>query len=251
MRGTVDGSSDGGASTQSEQSPSGSREAEVKIPSAEFIELDVPGFRPAVVSLPKDFRRPRPGLVAAHGAGDGPWWQCELWRELIGARGFVLCPAGVPFTKDPNTGYFFRNHYELEKEVLAAVEALRSAFPDELDPGPFVYTGYSQGATMGALMLVERGELFPRIALIEGGYAEWNVNIARKYLGSGGERVLFACGIRTCKTKADRSASWIEQGGLVARVEYAEGAGHTYGGAVAERVFHALDWLLEGDERWR
>lgn len=219
--------------------------------SPPFVELDVPGFLPAVLGLPRDSSRPRPVLVAAHGAGDGPRWQCELWRQLLAARGFVLCPAGVPFGKEPDTGYFFRNHHELEREVMAAVAALRAAYGEAVDPGPMVYTGYSQGATMGALMLVDHGDTFERLVLIEGGYGEWNVSIAKEYGSGGGRRVLFACGIRTCRNKAQRSAAALERAGLEARVEYAEGAGHTYGGPVAEKVFGALDWVLEGDPRWR
>jgi hypothetical protein len=113
----------------------------------------------------------------------------------------------VPFGKSPEEGFFFRNHHELEREVLAAVDALRQAFSGSLDPGPLVYTGYSQGATMGALMLVGHGETFPRIALVEGGYSEWNVSIGKKFEASGGQRVLFACGGSGCKTKADASAT--------------------------------------------
>jgi predicted esterase len=216
-----------------------------------FVELEVPGFLPAVVALPADWSRPRPALVAAHGAGDGARWQCEMWRHLLAARGFVLCPAGVPFGKDPEAGAFFRNHHELEREVLAALEALREAYGDALAPGPLVYTGYSQGATMGALMLVNHGDVFDRLVLVEGGYGEWNVSIAKRYGASGGQRVLFACGIRTCDTKARRSADALRRAGLDARVEYAEGAGHTYGGPVAEKVLMALDWVLEDDPRWR
>lgn len=208
------------------------------------------GFRPAIVALPRSWERPRPGLVAAHGAGDGPGYQCAFWRELLEAGAFVLCPAGVPFGKSPEEGYFFRNHHELEREVLAAVQALRDAFPETLDPGPLVYTGYSQGATMGALMLIEHGDLFSRLALIEGGYSEWNVSRAQKFAASGGQRVLFACGIGSCKKKADASASALARANVLVRVEHAPGGGHTYGGAVGERVRGALPWLFEGDERW-
>lgn len=220
-------------------------------PLPDFWALDVPGFRPAIVATPRDTSRLRPALVAVHGAGDGPQWQCAFWRELLEARAFVLCPTGVPFGSSPREGYFFRNHYELEKEVLAAVDAFRSTLGDRLEPGPLVYAGYSQGATMGALMLTAHGDVFPRLILIEGGYSEWNVSIAKKFAQSGGERILFACGIRSCRAKAERSAEWVSKAGLASRVEYAEGAGHTYGGLVADKLHAALDWVLEGDRRWQ
>ena len=166
-------------------------------------------------------------------------------------RGFVLCPAGVPFSRSPGSGWFFRNHFELEREVLAAVAALRRAYAGRVDPGPAVYTGYSQGATMGALMVVKHAATFSRLILIEGGNREWNVAIAKKYKRAGGERVLFACGVRYCKRGADKSAEYLQAGGVAARVEYAEGAGHIYDGPVAERVLAAFAWLVEGDPRWK
>lgn len=216
-----------------------------------FVDLEVPGFRPARVALPADLRRPRPGWVAAHGAGDGPSWQCAFWRELLEARAFVLCPAGVPLGKTPDDGYFFRNHHELEREVLAAVEALRAAYPDALDPGPLVYAGYSQGATMGSLMLAAHGVSFDRLVLVEGGYGEWTVGSARRFAASGGQRVLFACGITTCKKKAELSAQALERAGISTRVVHAPGGGHTYGGSVGREVRGALGWILEEDPRWR
>lgn len=77
------------------------------------------------------------------------------------------------------------------------------------------------------------------------------MSIAKKFADGGGRRILFACGVRSCKGKAARSAGWAEQAGVAARVEYAEGAGHTYGGAVADKVHAALDWVFEGDRRWQ
>jgi predicted esterase len=214
-----------------------------------FAELAVEGFRPVLVSLPADRSKPSPVVVAAHGAGDGPRYQCEFWRELLEARTFVLCPTGVPFGNTDEEGHFFRNHLELEREVMNAAAALRAAYGDQIAPGPLVYAAYSQGATMGALMLPAHGDVFTRLILIEGGFSQWNVPIGRKFRGAGGERVLFACGTRSCNKGAERSAAWLEQAGLEARVEYVPGGGHTYGGAVGERVASSLDWVFEGDVR--
>ncbi|HLV21841.1 MAG TPA: hypothetical protein VKZ49_13195 [Polyangiaceae bacterium] len=228
--------------------PSDPPEPDVPEPPEALRQLEVPEFRAAWLVDPGGVA-PKPVLIAAHGAGDGPRFQCELWRLIVAGRGFVLCPAGVPLDRDSG-GYFFRNHHELEREVLAALAALQAELGDRVASGPVVYTGYSQGATMGALMLVGHADVFSRVALIEGGERQWNVPIARKFARAGGQRVLFACGRRSCFTGAQRSADWLEQAGIAARVEHAAGAGHTYGGAVAERVAASFDWLVEGDERW-
>ncbi len=206
---------------------------------------------PAYVALPDDVSAPRPVVVAAHGAGDGPRYQCEFWRELLLARAFVLCPTGQPLGKSEEEGHYYKTHHELEREVLAAVEALRAEYGTHLAPGPFVYVAYSQGATMGALMLPAHGNLFSRIVLVEGGFEQWNVSAAKKLRTSGAERVLLVCGTRSCRRGAERSLEWLKKAGLEARLEMVPGGGHTYGGAVAERLQQSLAWVFDGDERFR
>src|SRR5688572_24251129 len=51
-----------------------------------FVELDVPGFRTAVVSVPADTSRARRIVVALHGNFDRPEWQCQVWRRIIAAE---------------------------------------------------------------------------------------------------------------------------------------------------------------------
>jgi poly(3-hydroxybutyrate) depolymerase len=214
-------------------------------------ELAVPGFRPAVLIVPSR-PGPHPVMVAAHGAGDRAEWQCEHWGPLVGDRGFVLCPRGRAMTNAPgaDSGYYFVDHHQLGKEVLAALAALRAEHGERVDPGPVAFTGYSQGAIMGALFTAPRGKLFSRLALIEGGYDEWNVPIAMRFRKAGGERVLLACGQRYCQRGAERTLVHLERAGLAARLENAPGAGHTYGGLVGDKVASALPWFFEGDARW-
>ena len=220
--------------------------------TVESSDLEVPGFRPAVVVLPADRSRPRPVLIAAHGAGDGPRWQCEVWSAIVAGRGFVLCPRGVPLSPGgDDAGHFFRDHHYLGRLVTAALTALRARYSGSVDSGPVVYTGYSQGATMGALFANRRPEIFPRMVLVEGGHSEWDVATARAFRRGGGARVLFACGGRFCANSALKSKRWLERAGVEARVEHIEGGGHTYGGSVAERVAATFDWVIEGDARWK
>jgi predicted esterase len=218
----------------------------------EAIDLEVPGFRPAVVVLPADRSAPRPVLIAAHGAGDGPRWQCEVWSSIVAGRGFVLCPRGLPLaTGVDEPGHFFRDHHYLGRLVTAALAALRQHHGALVDPGPVVYTGYSQGAAMGALFANRRPEMFPRMVLIEGGHREWDVATARAFRRGGGARVLFACGGGYCANSARKAERWLKRAGVEARVEHIEGGGHTYGSPVAERVAAAFDWVVEGDARWK
>lgn len=212
-----------------------------------FFELARPD-EPAIVSLPTS-GKPEPLVVAVHGAGDGPEWQCALWRRLLGDRAVIVCPSG-PSLGAGSDGHYFPEHHTLERIVLDTATDARETFSSRILEGPAVYIAYSQGATMGALMLVAHGERYPRLVLVEGGYSEWNVERGLRFRESGGERVLFACGTGNCARKARRSAEWLERAGIEAKVVDAPGAGHTYGGAVAHRVQDAFDWVVAGLPGW-
>lgn len=208
----------------------------------------MPGHQPARLWVPGG-RGTRPLIVVAHGAGGRAGFHCKLWRRITGGGAFVLCPRGTRIFPRASSGYFYRNDPALEREVLAAVGAVRAAYP-RVDPGPAVYAGYSQGAIMGALMAERHPDLFPRLVLVEGGH-DWDIPTARRWHDGGGKRVLFVCGRRACDKDAKRAQGWLERAGVQTRVEYAPGAGHTPAGRVAERVDAAFSWVVQGDDRWQ
>lgn len=231
--------------------------------TAPFVELVVPSHAPAVVSVPMGATSPRPLLVATHGAGGTPEAHCSFWRAIVGDAAFVLCPRGV--TSDVHAppgerGYFYPTHHALEREVALAVAALRERFGPHVDPNRPIYAGFSQGATMGALFVArpprppepDRRDPppFAGAILIEGGFDEWTLASARAFKAASGERVVFACGRAKCVDGAKRSAGYLRKAGVETVVIHAEGAGHTYEGAVKGRVEEAFPWVIEGDARW-
>jgi len=211
--------------------------------------LDVPGFDAAIVSFPSGDAARQPVLIAAHGAGDNPAWQCEAWREILGDRAIILCLSG-PREMPRSDARYFPDHFALEKIAFASLEALRRALPDPSRARRVVYTGYSQGATMGALMIVSHGDSCPRLALVEGGFDGWTLGRAQKFKDSGGERVLFACGTSHCRKRAEASAQTLIKVGVAARVVADLSGGHNYGGAVGRAVKDSFAWLVEGSADW-
>jgi predicted esterase len=186
------------------------------------VELEVPGFGPALVVLPDARSRPARILVGAHGAGDSPEWQCDHWGKVARGGYFVLCPRG---TSLGGGGYYFKTHIALEAEFVAALAAVKTTYGAMVRPNDGVYTGYSQGATMGALMIVEHGAAFPHLVLVEG--------------------VALVCGGSACARRAEAAAKTLASAGLRARAEHVPGGGHTYVGAVGERATELLEhWLL-------
>jgi predicted esterase len=214
------------------------------------------GLEPALVSLPLGARDRRPILVATHGAGGRAEPHCRFWRELIGPRPFILCPRGrrtLSIDPGPEPGFYYPGHPQLAREVEAALAAVVARWGAWVDPTEPIYAGYSQGAGMGAMMIPTHAGKFARALFVEGGfgqYQEWNIAAARRWRDNGGRRALLACGRPACFELAKESGHWLELGGIGSRVVYGAGAGHTYGGAVAEQIRDSLPWLLEGDARW-
>jgi len=222
-----------------------------------IIELLLDDGRKAIVSLPLGSTAPRPLLVATHGAGGRALDHCQLWRRIVADRGFVLCPRGraiYPYGPAEPTRFFYPGHPSLAKEVSRAMAALAQRYAARLDPSKPIFAGYSQGASMGSMVLPEHPAGFARAALVEGGfgqYQEWNIAAARRFRAQGGTRILLGCGRAKCVRLGRVTASYMRQGGLDVRLVYAVGAGHTYRGAMEEKVAQAFDWLIEGDARWK
>jgi predicted esterase len=222
-----------------------------------LVQLVVPGYAEAVVSVPLGATVPRPLVVATHGAGDRAEYHCELWRRIVGERAFVLCPQGRRTDErvaPADAGYYYPDHFALEKEVKAAIASLRERYGAQLDAEQALYTGFSQGAIHGALVIALNPGMFPRAALVEGGngfFNEWSASAARKYSAGGGKRVLFACGSPACVRTAERCAGYLKKAGVEARVVHAQGAGHSYGPAMEAELRATFEWLVADDPRFR
>jgi predicted esterase len=204
-------------------------------------DLEVPGFEPAVLYVPPG-EQALPLVVANHGAGGDAEGECHYWRGLIQQPAAVLCLRGTAMSRDSG-GYFYRNHLELEKELKAALTAVRAKLGARLQRGGGLYAGFSQGAIMGAAMIGAYGDTFAALALVEGGYEYWSPQTAQQFARSGGQRVLFACGTQSCERGVVKPTEWLERAGVHVQTVFAP-VGHTPGGAVREGVRGALPWLL-------
>ncbi|WP_437578024.1 hypothetical protein [Sorangium sp. So ce887] len=220
---------------------------------APFVELSVDGFPSAVVSVPIGATARRPVLIASHGNYDRPEWQCQVWRDIAGGDAFILCPRGVARSDSPSASdvrYTYESNARLEQEIDAGLAALRARFPEYVDPGAVLYTGFSLGAIMGSAIAARRPTLFPRLVLVEGGHDKWTQATARAFADGGGQRVLFVCAQAGCGAAAKAAAARLEKAGVLTRVVRSKEAGHRYDGPVAEETRRALAWALEGDTRW-
>ena len=94
-----------------------------------LIELPLDGFAPTSVSVPLGVTEPRPIVIALHGAGDRPEWQCGTWRGIADNRAFIVCPRGIPHPGFPASAprYTWSDVAATERELRAALAALKAA----------------------------------------------------------------------------------------------------------------------------
>jgi pimeloyl-ACP methyl ester carboxylesterase len=217
--------------------------------SDRFSVLEVPDFSPSLLRVPEGRAR-LPVLVVTHGAGGSAEAHCQLWARIVTERALLLCVRGRARGPNPADGEYYPDHPTLERETFAALAALRGRYPERIADGGVYYAGFSQGATMGALMLVEHAEEVTRLVLVEGGFAEWSVARARAFRERGGERVLFVCGRKECADAARKSAYYFKLAGVPAQLQYVNGAGHSHDARVEARVVAALPWVTASDARF-
>jgi pimeloyl-ACP methyl ester carboxylesterase len=214
-----------------------------------LLPLEVPEFSPSLVYLPEGTGK-APVLVVTHGAGGTAAAHCDLWQRITRGKAVLLCIPGRARSENPVDGQYYPDHPTLERETFAALAALKTHYANRIAGGPAFYAGFSQGATMGARMLVEHASEISRLVLVEGGFAEWSVARAKAFREHGGERVLFVCGRKECAVPARFSAHWCKLAGLDAQVEYIPGAGHVHDGRVEARIVERFPWFVAGDSRW-
>jgi pimeloyl-ACP methyl ester carboxylesterase len=217
-----------------------------------FDALVVPDHADAWMSLPTGATGMRPVVVVIHGAGDRPDWQCGGWRHATDGYPFVVCPRGsrdaASSTKD-DVRYTHAGGAPLLAYIDAALDALAARFPRYADTSTPLLVGFSLGASEILALAVQTPSRFPRIAMIEGGWAAWTDARASAFVKGGGQRVLFGAGQQGVRTSMKPVAKRLVAEGVDARVVFAP-VGHTFDPPLEDAVREELGWLVQGDARW-
>jgi dienelactone hydrolase len=231
------------APSASAKPPSASAELPRELTAAAaLVPLAVPGFGDAVVSLPLGARERRPIALALHGNFDRPEWQCEVWRRITAGQVFVLCPRGIARRDVPKEldRWEWGSLAKTKSEIVAALAALRSRYPEHVKSGPIVFTGFSLGAILGARLIQDPELGVGAAVLTEGGYQGWTLAKA-KALRPSLRRLLFACGQTECKNAYRYQLEGLfQKAELPATVVADVKAGHTYDDPVAALI--ATEW---------
>jgi predicted esterase len=218
-----------------------------------FADLAISGYPSAVVGLPDNATSARPVVVVIHGLGGKPEPQCQAWRSIVRAWGFVLCPRGEYDPERSMPGdkrYVHPGGPRLRAHIDAALAALAQRYAGYVDAERPALAGFSLGATEVALLAQKASARFPRLAVLEGGLDVWYAPTIDAFAADGGVRVLFGCGSAWCPRSAGAAAARIDQRpGVEAHVASAP-VGHTNAPPLQEAIRAELRWFFAGDERW-
>ena len=183
-------------------------------------------------------------LVALHGYADRPDWQCGAWTGVTEARVFVVCPRGIALPNPPGN-FAFGSLIDTEREVFAVLAALEQRFSGYVGKER-VLVGYSLGASRAAQLAARNPRSFPRVALVEGGSAEWSASASRSFEQGGGERLLLVCSQAGCEGVLRALGRRSQGPNTEVRIDYLGPLGHNLGPKVTAKLKQPWQWLAEG-----
>ncbi len=193
------------------------------------VRFPIPGFNAAYLVAPRG-AGPRPVVVALHGNYDRPQWICEAFDELVEGRAWLLCPGGIPRKDTPKEAarWTFPGRRRVMKELETGLKTLKERYPDRVQSGPVLLTGFSLGAIYSARFAVAAPARFPRLYLVEGSHKVWTHKNIRRFAAKGGKEVLFACGRKGCGAQSRRLCKVFKARGVKCHEVTTVGLGHSY-----------------------
>jgi hypothetical protein len=181
------------------------------------IDLPVSGHGAATVAIPLGATSARPVLIALHGDSDRPEWHCGSWRGITGGTSFILCPRGVP--RAGTERFTYADAAATERELRAALRALKDRFGDYLAPSPVMLAGLTLGAE-------------------------------RAVATRGGQRVLFVCTRPGCRQSVESSVLFLTRAGAAAQVVDGGVGAHGLDATTSGTLARIWPWLVQGDPRF-
>lgn len=209
-----------------------------------LVELEVPGFPSSPAAVPLGAAEPRPVVIALHGGDDRPEWACGTWTGISRSRAFVLCPRGKALTAD-RFGWGARD--EVERELRAALKALKARFGRHVASGPVVLAAFGAGVRPALEIARSEPTFFNRLALVGAGPGLWSAGNAAVYARSGGQRVLWVVSDAASREASGKYWLFANGAGLETKLRDLGDRGVVFDAEVAQGTAAEWPWLVAGD----
>ncbi len=220
-------------------------------PPAAPSPLPVEGYHTAVFVGPRpDAQKPWRVTVVLHGNYDRPEWQCETWQMVASFHGWILCPRGVPtyWAQKSEDRWMYRGAPHTAKEIQAALDALKAAYPGQVSDEEMVLVGFSLGAILSPAILQLMPKRFTTLFLIEGAVDKLDKHTLGAIKKSGIRAVGLAMSSGKYRTAAKQVTKWLKKLGMRTAFVNMAGAGHNYRADFTTKGREALRQLINSDE---
>jgi pimeloyl-ACP methyl ester carboxylesterase len=202
----------------------------------------------AFVVVPLGATSPRPVILGVHGAGDRHDWSCVEWQASARRYPFVVCPRGVPTSKE---FYAWGSPDLIVKRAEKALALVKDRYPAYVADGPVLYGGWSQGAMLTAQVVSARPGLFERVIMIEIGHTPLDANGVGFGLKAGAvTRAVVSCSSPPCRGKSRELAKTLPRYGVAVEQNDVGDRGHWFDDPVFKTLGPKIGWVTEGDPRW-
>ncbi len=214
----------------------------------ELFAIDLDDGSNAFVVAPVGAREPRPVILGVHGAGDRHDWSCVEWQASARNYPFVVCPRGVPTSKD---FYAWGSPDLIAKRAERALALVKDRYPAYVADGPVLYGGWSQGGMLTAQVVSARPGLFERVIMVEIGHTPLDANGVGFGLKAGGvTRAVVSCSSPPCRGKSRELAKTLPRYGVMVDQNDVGDRGHWFDDPVFRTLGPKIGWVTEGDPRW-
>jgi pimeloyl-ACP methyl ester carboxylesterase len=212
----------------------------------------VDGHGAATVTVPLGATSPRPIVVALQGSADRPEWQCGTWHGIARGNAFVLCPRGKPASNGLGAPERFTlgTAEETERELRAALGALKKRFGAWVASGSVVLAGFERGAALALAVMKQEPSFFSKLVLVDGGAGQLSSALAQVFAEGRGERVLLVCSTAACSSETARARLFLHRVGVHAVAVDAGRHGPSLDAVTASAIARAWPAFVAGDPRW-
>ena len=214
--------------------------------------LRIDGFAPAIHLAPEETGAwPKPVMVFLHGINANPDEQCGWWQKVGQTYGWMLCLRGSPQPGKPKASNLWTHSgvAKTNREIFAALNALKARYPKKVDLNATLLAGYSRGAILAPSLATIAPDRYTFLYLAEGGLDSLKKVSAASLKAAGVKGVALAMGTSMRRRQAQRAIPGLKAAGLHTVYVDMPGAGHRMAADFDQIGAHGLNALIKAVPR--